>query len=929
MLFEKHVRPTLIDQCIRCHGEKKQQGGLRLDSREGWMTGGDSGPAIVPGDPDRSLLVNAVRYDNADLEMPPKGVLPEKTIAAIEEWVKLGAIDPRNSDASTLPGDAAPSVEEGREFWSFQSIQSPRIPKVKDQAWPVTNIDRFVLARLEREGIKPVAQADKRTLVRRVYYDLIGLPPTPEQIEKFVADESPNAYANLIDQLLASPHFGERWGRHWLDVVRFAESSGGGRTLLFPNAWRYRDYVIESFNDDIPYDQFIKEQLAGDLVQPQDWRDERRKLTATAYLLLGPTNYELQDKDILEMDVVDEQLDTIGKSMLGMTIGCARCHDHKFDPIPTEDYYALAGILKSTKAMIHSNVSTWNKVELPVSPQEERVYREHETQLAALRDQIKATEKELEKLGGTPKSKQYDGKNRDIDSSKIEGIVIDDAQAELIGEWTSSTSVPRYVDGKYIHDGTAGKGDKKAIYRVKVPEAGKYEVRIGYSPSTNRSTRVPIHVHHAGGEAIVRINQKKTPEIDRAFTSVGVYAFDPKEEIRVVISNEGTEDGVVIADAVVLISSDTSKSTPSKPIDTPKDQAKEKQRKLVEQNIKELNDNLKQLEKDGPKRPVAMVTADDEDAGDIHVAIRGIVHNKGPVVQRGVLQVASSNPRPAIPDGQSGRAELAQWIASRDNPLTSRVMANRIWHWLIGQGIVTSVDNFGSMGAAPTHPELLDYLADTFVEESWSVKSLIRRIMMSRVYRLSSQNDPDLASVDPDNRLLWRMNRKRLRAEDFRDTLLFVGGSLDTDFGGPNITKGTGSEYGYQFKSTRRSVYVPVFRNRLPEIFEVFDFADPNIQRGKRTSSTIASQALLLMNHPFVITQSEKAATRLLETEPKSVSAKIEQAYLQVIGRPPSQRERKISEQFVGNIEDATDDHQRWALLYQSLFECVDFRFLN
>jgi len=936
-LFEKHVRPTLIDHCIRCHGPEKEQGGLRLDSRSGVIEGGDSGMVITPGDPDDSILVNAIRYHDPGLEMPPRGKLPGATIEAFEQWVQLGAVDPRTEEiGSGEDVPLVPTVAEGREFWSFQPIENPGRPPVRNTAWPDTEVDYFTLARREANGLAEVDQADPVTLIRRVYYDLIGLPPTPAQINEFVNDRSPDAYEDLIDELLGSHHFGERWGRHWLDVVRFAESSGGGRTALFPNAWRFRDYVIDAFNRDLPYDQFLKEQIAGDLLEHGDWQDQSRKMIATAFLLLGPTNYELQDKDILEMDVVDEQLDTIGKSMLGMTIGCARCHDHKFDPIPADDYYALAGILKSTKAMIHSNVSTWNKVELPLPPEEEKRVSEQELKQKLLRDRIVKTKQEIDDLEGKSKSKRTK-RAANIEIETIDGIVVDDESAERIGEWTSSTSVPRYVNGKYIHDAASDKGKKQVVFRPNVTIAGDYEVHVSYTASGNRSSKVPVHIHHVDGESIVRVNQQAQPEIEDAYTSVGVFAFAPERENKIVISNEGTEDGVVIADAVVLVPSEPPSPPASKQAEraeamplipvAPDQQLRKSRLAALKKEISSLEADLKEAVQNGPSRPIAMVAGDDSDAGDVHVAIRGIVHNRGPVVKRGVMQVASNDPRPTIADGESGRRELANWIASEQNPLTARVMANRVWHWLMGRGIVESVDNFGSMGTAPTHPELLDYLAASFITQGWSTKSLIREIMLSKTYRLGTDNHPDLVALDPENRMWWRMNRKRLRAEDIRDTLLLVGGTLDEAAGGFNIRLGTTSEYDYQFETKRRSVYVPVFRNRLPEIFEVFDFADPNIQRGSRTTSTIASQALLMMNHPMVIEQSRLAAQELLKTHPGSESVGVETAYLQVLGRPPTSEEREIAIEFTSAVSN--DPESRWALLYQTLFESADFRYLN
>ncbi len=802
-LFERTIRPTLLDHCIRCHGEAKQQGGLRLDSRDGWMIGGDSGPAIVPGKPEESLLVNAVRYESTELEMPPKGILPEASIKAIQQWIKLGAPDPRRAEAATQARVESPSIDQGRKFWSFQPIGQPQLPPDSGNTWPRNSIDQFVRQRLDEKGLQPADDADPSTLVRRVYFDLIGLPPTPKQIDDFINDSSPHRYPRLIDRLLDAPQFGQRWGRHWLDVVRFAQSSGGGRTLLFPDAWRYRDYVIDCFNNDVPYDQFLREQIAGDLLEADDWQDRRRQLIATAFLLLGPTNYEMQDKDILEMDVVDEQLDTIGKSMLGMTIGCARCHDHKFDPIPTHDYYAMAGILKSTKAMIHSNVSQWNTAELPLPPGEEAAVKAHELKLAQAESELKQATQAWLDAGGKP-----------------------------------------------------GKAN---------------------NPSAAKST----------------LEQERRHEIERL---------------------------------------------------------------RLKATVDRLSKKVKSLRASTPPRPVAMATTDDEDAGDIHLAIRGVVHNPGPLVPRGVLQVASTAPVAKIPAGQSGRRELALWIADSQNPLTARVMVNRVWHWLIGRGLVPTVDNFGTMGEPPSHLELLDHLASSFIDDGWSVKSLIRRIMLSRTYRMDSRGDTAAARIDPDNRLLWRMNRKRMRAEDIRDAMLLISGDLDSACGGPNVAEGTKSEYDYQFRSKRRSVYVPVFRNTLPQIFEVFDFADPNIQRGRRTSSTIASQALLLMNHPVVIERSRGAAQRLLRDDAADCLSRVEFAFRQVLGRKPTPDETTIAIDFIvlgsddtsesersddtsesersddtseSERSDNTSESERWALLYQMLFQSIDFRYLN
>jgi hypothetical protein len=751
--FEKKIRPVLVEHCYRCHSTaKKQRGGLALDSRDGLRKGGDRGPAIVPGKPKDSLLLQAVRYGE-EPRMPPKGKLADTVIADLEKWIAMGAPDPRGAIASgksTKPLD----VGEGRNFWAFQPPRRHPVPTVKDASWPRSDIDAFLLARLETKGLRPAADADRAVLVRRVYFDLIGLPPTPEQIDLFVRDRSPDAFARVVDELLASPHFGERWGRHWLDVARFAETSGGGRSLLFPDAWRYRDYVIEAFNTDKPYDRFITEQIAGDLLPASTPEERRQQLVATAFLVLGPINYEQQNKEILEMDVVDEQLDTMGRAFLGLTIGCARCHDHKFDPIPTRDYYALAGILHSTQTLIHDNVSRWVEQPLPVSAEREKAIEKQEAILAELRKRIK--------------------------------------QAKTMG----------------------------------------------------RST----------GKAV-------TSELEK--------------ELR------------------------------------------------------------KQIES-GPQRPMAMCVCEAAQIEDCAICIRGNISTRGDKVPRGFLQVISpevdapGSPR-ILSTKESGRRELAAWLASADNPLTARVMVNRIWHQLFGAGLVRTVDNFGTVGERPSHPKLLDYLAVRFMQGGWSVKKVIRAIVLSRAYQMSSTGCGDAVAVDPENCLLGHMNRRRLDAECLRDAMLAVGGQLDRTLGGPTIKKGTTSEIAYRFDDSRRAVYTPIFRNKLLELFEVFDFGDPNLVNGRRNVSTVATQALYMMNSPFVMEQARHAGRVLLDVPNLDDKARVDRAYRLALGRPPTPCERAIALKFVASSADrsAAERLTAWGRFYQALFACIDFRYVK
>jgi hypothetical protein len=759
--FEAKIRPVLVEKCYSCHSANADElkAGLRLDSRDGILQGGDSGAAAVPGNPPDSLLIQALHYDT--YEMPPTGKLPVNIIADFEHWIEIGMPDPR--DHAGPMTKAGINIEEGRKFWSFQPLANVEPPAVKDVAWPRSGSDRFILAKLEASDLAPAADADRATWLRRVTFDLIGLPPSLEEMEEFAADDSPDAEERVVDRLLESPHFGERWGRHWLDVARFAESSGGGRSLMFKDAWRYRDYVIQSVNDDKRFDAFIKEQIAGDLLPATTDAEKSEHLIATAYLMLGAHNYEEQDKRALEMDVADEQIDTVGRGLLGMTVSCARCHDHKFDPIPTADYYALAGIFRDTKMLIHENVSMWTTRDLPVDDAQAEALRKYDVAFAKLKDQIAAVKK------------------------------------------------------------------------------------------------------RAGG--------KKSKDVTA------------------------------------------------------------------------LEKKLASLQKKAPDRPTAMAVEDADKIEDCQICIRGSIQHRGPAVPRGVLQVATVGSPPKFPQDASGRLELAEWIINPQNPLAARVYVNRVWYYLFGEGIVRTLDNFGTTGETPSNPELLDYLAARFMNEGWSTKRLVRELVLSRAYRMSTAGNAKAVAADPENRLLWRMNRKRLDAESLRDSMLMINGRLDLTIGGPNISGQVPdakaavksvSEYGYVFNDVRRSVYTPAFRNRMHELFEVFDFANQNSSVMKRNVTTVAPQALLMLNGTFVMSQARAAAEQTLSSDNASDDELIEQAFLQTLGRPPTDDERKIAQAAVAPEADRPDGRDtdearlaKWERLYQGLFGCIDFRYLN
>jgi cytochrome c553 len=928
-LFEKKVRPLLIEHCLACHGPEKHKGGLRLDHREGWQKGGDSGPAIVAGNVDSSLVAKAISYTDRDLKMPPKQKLEAADAEILRQWIASGAYDPRTLEtASTAkPSPAATAATH----WAYQPIQRPKAPAIKDASWARNDIDRFILAELEKRGIAPAPNASAEVMKRRLAYDLTGLPQTGTE------DDSP-------DLMLASNAFAEHWGQHWLDASRFSESSGGGRTLPFKDAWRYRDYVIESIRDDMPLNQFITEQIAGDLLPHATPADQRRHVTATGFLVLGPNNYEEQDKSLLRMDIVDEQLDVIGRSLLGMSISCARCHDHKFDPIPTRDYYALAGILRSTK-MIRDpkeNVAHWIDTPLKLDGAAEAKMQQHEKNIAAITKQLDAAKKELKKLA--PKTEPKDGNSRSLAIDEVPGIVVDDSQAKVVGEWKRSTFSPTFIGEGYLSDKNDEKGAKTLTFMPKIEKAGRYEVWFAYPPLVNRAKEVPVTVFHADGEDVVKVDESEVPAINGRYIRLGQFRFESSGQGFVMVATEGTK-GFVVADAVTFIPVD---EVAKLSLSNEKELEKNPRIAAASKRIKALEADLKKAEKASPPRPEAMSVVDHEEIGDCPIHIRGNLRNLGEKAPRGYIQAAYHGDAPKVPADQSGRLQLAQWITSPQNTLTARVLANRVWMHLFGEGLVRSAENFGVTGDKPTHPELLDHLATKLIDGGWSLKKLVRYIVDSHTYAMTSVVKPGSKgeSVDPDNHLLWRQNRKRMEAGQLRDTMLVVAGTLDARFLGPTIgsegdkiadpndAKVQNLEYGYVFTDARRSVYTPAFRNRRLELFEAFDFGSNNQAIAKRNTSTVSPQALYLLNHEFTINQSRAAAKRLLsDASLKNDTARLNQAFQLALGRRPTTREAQMTGEFIAISPGEADAQERteenWSLLMQSLFASVDFRFVE
>jgi hypothetical protein len=823
--FETKIRPVLVEHCYECHaaGAKIVQGGLRVDHHAGLLRGGDSGPAIVPKQAEQSLLLKALRYD--EFEMPPKGKLTDSVIKDFEAWIAMGAPDPREAIAD--PPIRSTDLEEGRKHWSFQPVADPPAPTVMDVSWPIDPLDRFVLAGLGQAGLRPVDDADRYTWLRRVSLDLTGLPPTPAEIDAFINDKSPQAFEAVVDRLLSSRAFGERWARHWLDLTGYADMIGTSNNVFAEHAWRYRDYLIEAYHKDKPFDRFVREQIAGDLLPAESPEERAENITATGFLMVGDVEIVEPDKAKMEADHIDTQVSKIGMAFLGMTLGCVRCHDHKFDPIALTDYYGIAGMLRSSPATHKIPFGVWstlNSTELPETPEQlaarQKLEAEHEQKLASMkgeRDRLEAEKKAV--------SEQL-------------------AQLEQAANTAANEATP---------------------------------VSSATTPSTEE-------VAPANKEALT------------------------------------------------------------------------KRRDELAEQIRKLGPAIQHAEFFRSKAPRAFAMRDGEQPSDMPIYIRGNPYSPGAVVPRGTIQVASWERLPEIPAGQSGRRQLADWLADRRNPLTARVMVNRIWQKLFGEGIVRSVDYFGTRGETPSHPQLLDHLATRFMQNGqhgWSQKQLIRSLVLSRTYRLSSTNDATAMQVDPDNRLLWRMNRGRLDAEAIRDSLLAVSGELITSNGGPALVLEEVENCGalvqqgvnppnYNHRKSRpeqeiqRSIYLPVMRTNTTNLDRIrthFDFVNPAQIAGQRSQTVVPTQALFVMNNELFRKRAKALAEHLITEFPQS-DVRLEQLWLRVFSRPISDTERSAVTTFLRELDHApTEANEKvselvaWQELCHSLLASNEFIF--
>lgn len=954
--FERRIRPQLVEHCQSCHAaDTEREGGLLLDSRDGWQTGGDSGAAIIPGDADASRLYRVIAGTDPDLEMPPDGKLPAAVIADFQTWIDGGAIDPREAAGSAQPAKPPAAIDwaVARQHWAYRPLVVAPVPTfVAGQPlaeWPRGPIDAFILRDLLSHDMAPNPPAARTTLLRRLHLDLTGLPPTPDQVREFIrAEDELAAYERSVDALIASQDFAERFARHWLDVARFAESVTL-RGLVQPEAWRYRDYVIDALRRDRSWRDVLCEQIAGDQLKFDSLEQARQAAVAVTFLCLGDMNLENQQKRELDMDFIDEQLDTLGRGILGQTLSCARCHDHKFDPIPTSDYYALAGILHGSVGLEHANVSRWIENPLPMDPAEQAHF-------AALQRELDETKAELQvikqKLAGVEAPTP-----RVVDSVRLAGVVVDDAEARRVGNWMQSVHTQPYVDAGYLHDEHTGIGEKSLTFEPRDLPAGRYELRIAYGAGANRSTKVPVTVFSADGETTVTVNQRTPPTIDGLWESLGKFRFEAGGQAFVMIGNQET-DGHVIGDAIQFLPLDGNGAVLATTRDGgnsddatgtgDRDQPEPAETEAWKRTQQELTARQNVLQKQLAEQPRAMGLRPRDEAGDLAVHIRGSIHQLGPKAPRGVLRVISGDDAVlTIPQGSDGRLELARWIASDENPLTARVLVNRVWLWVMGEGLVRTPDNFGTTGQPPTHPELLDWLTARFIREGWSIQRLVKQIVMSETYRQSSLttgvDDPRL-TTDPDNRWWWRSDRKPLSAESLRDSVLAISGQLDRTFGGSRIKPGTSADYGYRHEDLVRSIYLPVFRNALPELLETFNYADTGSVTGRRQRTIVAQHALAILNHPWFAERSIAAAERNFRETSGDLGQQIEHAFLQTLGRSPEPLEAEAAVEFYeqtlrelrvdgaplapGSVasERSTDSVRALAEVYRGLFATAEFR---
>ncbi|NQV24415.1 MAG: DUF1553 domain-containing protein [Rhodopirellula sp.] len=1030
--FEKKIRPVLLQHCYECHSAeaKSVKGGLLLDSREAAQKGGDSGAAVVPKNVAESLLISALQHES--FEMPPQGKLPESVIADFVKWVEMGSPDPRDRQLAETSID----FDEAARHWAYQPITPPRVPEVERSDWPKNAVDHFTLAKMEQLKLRPVDQAGKRELIRRATFDLIGLPPTPEEVAAFLHDDSAEAFEKVINRLLQSDHYGERWGRHWLDVARYSEDQAHTFSVTAnTNAFRYRDWVVSAFNEDMPYDKFVRLQIAGDLIGPES-EDSYDHLVALGFFGLGAQYYKNSDAAKAAADELDDRIDTLTRGFLGLTVSCARCHDHKFDPIPTQDYYSLAGIFRSSK--LHNaplcrpeEVQTYNDGQQRIKSTDADLKKfladekatAAETKVGEIAKYVEAvwTHRSAAANGqpaNTTTLAEAAGVNEfllkrwiDFLDAKQKGKVsaLDSWFALTAAESSNSdatASVPTEVSKiandfqEYmqsllnVRDGVAttnlvqtdgNKTHKPGSPRFVTPHVTKVRPTAGIDVDISGAKQLFLVVSDGGngnscdhsdwiaprlvgdnGELkLTELKWKSLDgfggaKIDRNYqgkpikvggktydNGIGVHApsvivYDLPEGYQRFkatggLDNSGSDQGGCGDQAAVQFSVYT-----EQPVDGPISPGKdvlsivfgkdgpfavsdddlenfltgEKRNQLIK-----LRADFETAKKSAPPMYAIAHAYTEANAADMRVFVRGNPARQREVAPRRFLRILAGADRDHFTEG-SGRRQLAEAITRTDNPLTARVFVNRIWQHHFGRGIVATPSNFGMQGEAPTHPGLLDYLASKFIDSGWSMKTLHREIMLSSSYQLSTANNDSNSNIDADNRFLWRMNRRRLDVEAWRDALLGVSGKLDRSFGGPSTNLPDAS-------NVRRTVYAKVSRHELDNLLRLFDFPDANITSSKRSETTVPQQQLFVLNSPFMVEQAKAFSARLHKEEPNNDEARIRRAFLLAYGRPPVDREIEIGLAYLTSEADPQSKLTLWQSYAQVLLGSNEFMYLD
>lgn len=952
--FEAKVRPILVKRCESCHSAKsgKTHGGLALDSRQGWQKGGESGPAISPGQIDDSLFLTAIRYSSDEIKMPPEeagGKLPDAEIAVLVEWVRRGAPDPRTPSA----GRGGLTEQELANWWSFQPLKSVAVPSV-DPSQVRNDVDRFLKVRLDAQGLTPSPEADRRTLIRRATYDLTGLPPTIQEVEAFVNDNRPTAYECLIERLLQSPHYGERWGRHWLDLVRYADTAGENTDHPIPDAWRYRNWVIDALNKDLPYDQFVREQLAGDLIHAGDPPEQYAAgVISTGFLAIARRFDHDSDKHMHL--TFEDTIDTMGRAFLGLSVACARCHDHKYDPISAGDYYALYGILNSTRFSFPGCEAKQQPRDMvPLLPPGEwaRVVEPFDQQVAAIESQMKQVAEAQQGLANELKASASnstrplaqgvisDGGSQTFESVAgplLESIDVKAGQMILLtidpqGNYGADTTVVEWeiaeqggtqrtwnLTRDLVGDFLSGNPHADSLGNAGVwaffdPRGG---LNLLSEPIRELMGKPGLQVWRNGDNPAVFVNSTK--ESIAAWTTLPAQTVfvHPASDGAVAIGWVSPIEGKVrvtgrVADghptgpngvgwSLELISADSGKTM--------------KQLAEFSGQRAQLATKRSEMAAQAPRRDVGYSVAEGTIA-NARIQLRGDPEKLGDEVPRRWLERFGGQ---QIPEGAgSGRLQLAQWITDPANPLVARVMVNRIWQHHFGKGFVPTPNDFGTRGALPTHPELLDWLAGQFLESGWSIKAMHRLIMQSAAYRrgsvgLTQALQENALSIDPNNALYWRFDRRRLTAEELRDSLLVASRQIDLLPGEAHPIPAA-STWSYSqhvpfagvSETDKRSVYQMTLRNRRPPFMSLFDGADPNATTPQRQVTTVPTQSLYFMNDPFFHAQAEKVARRTLNQA--DTDKRLDQLFEIVFQRLPEATERDAAAAFLTRYAEAVAD---------------------